>query len=87
MQKMENWAHRLYPKMQFEEFIDKIESLGSKKEVQVSKTSGFTMRMKRKEFYMEEKSSSSRNRSHRMCSYFPSVLFFLFYFYYLALSL
>ncbi|XP_051755667.1 LOW QUALITY PROTEIN: TIMELESS-interacting protein [Ctenopharyngodon idella] len=34
MQKMENWAHRLYPKMQFEEFIDKVESLGSKKEVQ-----------------------------------------------------
>lgn len=35
MQKMENWAHRLYPKMQFEEFIDKVESLGGKKEVQV----------------------------------------------------
>lgn len=34
MQKMENWAHRLYPKMQFEEFIDKVESLGGKKEVQ-----------------------------------------------------
>ncbi|XP_048040472.1 TIMELESS-interacting protein [Megalobrama amblycephala] len=34
MQKMENWAHRLYPKMQFEEFIDKVEGLGSKKEVQ-----------------------------------------------------
>uniref|UniRef100_A0A8C1BN13 TIMELESS-interacting protein n=2 Tax=Cyprinus carpio TaxID=7962 RepID=A0A8C1BN13_CYPCA len=34
LQKMENWAHRLYPKMQFEEFIDKVESLGSKKEVQ-----------------------------------------------------
>lgn len=35
LQKMENWAHRLYPKMQFEEFIDKVESLGGKKEVQV----------------------------------------------------
>ncbi|KAK2913865.1 hypothetical protein Q8A67_002264 [Cirrhinus molitorella] len=34
LQKMENWAHRLYPKMQFEEFIDKVESLGNKKEVQ-----------------------------------------------------
>lgn len=34
LQKMENWAHRLYPKMQFEEFIDKVESLGGKKEVQ-----------------------------------------------------
>ncbi len=31
----QNWAHRLYPKMQFEEFIDKLESLGGKKEVQV----------------------------------------------------
>lgn len=35
MQKMENWAHRLYPKLQFEDFIDKVERLGSKKEVQV----------------------------------------------------
>uniref|UniRef100_A0A3Q0R1W3 TIMELESS-interacting protein n=1 Tax=Amphilophus citrinellus TaxID=61819 RepID=A0A3Q0R1W3_AMPCI len=34
MQKMENWAHRLYPKLQFEDFIDKVEKLGSKKEVQ-----------------------------------------------------
>lgn len=35
MQKMENWAHRLYPKVQFEEFIDRVEKLGKKKEVQV----------------------------------------------------
>lgn len=35
MQKMENWAHRLYPKVQFEEFIDRVERLGKKKEVQV----------------------------------------------------
>ncbi|XP_064169372.1 TIMELESS-interacting protein [Anguilla rostrata] len=34
MQKMENWAHRLYPKLQFEDFMDKLESLGNKKEVQ-----------------------------------------------------
>ncbi|XP_029000137.1 TIMELESS-interacting protein [Betta splendens] len=34
MQKMENWAHRLYPKLQFEGFIDKVEKLGQKKEVQ-----------------------------------------------------
>ncbi|XP_071345845.1 TIMELESS-interacting protein isoform X2 [Trachinotus anak] len=34
MQKMENWAHRLYPKLQFEDFIDKVEKLGNKKEVQ-----------------------------------------------------
>ncbi|XP_034016568.1 TIMELESS-interacting protein [Thalassophryne amazonica] len=34
MQKMENWAHRLYPKLQFEDFIDKVEKLGSKKDVQ-----------------------------------------------------
>ncbi|GCC34815.1 TIMELESS-interacting protein [Chiloscyllium punctatum] len=31
---MEHWAHRLYPKLQFEEFIEKVEALGSKKEVQ-----------------------------------------------------
>lgn len=35
MQKMENWAHRLYPKLQFDDFIDKVEKLGNKKEVQV----------------------------------------------------
>ncbi|KAK2919869.1 TIMELESS-interacting protein [Channa argus] len=34
MQKMENWAHRLYPKLQFEDFIDRVEKLGNKKEVQ-----------------------------------------------------
>ncbi|NWY59354.1 TIPIN protein, partial [Chionis minor] len=31
---MEHWAHRLFPKLQFEDFIDRVESLGSKKEVQ-----------------------------------------------------
>ncbi|KAM3849252.1 TIMELESS-interacting protein [Diretmus argenteus] len=34
MHKMENWAHRLYPKLQFSDFIDKVEKLGSKKDVQ-----------------------------------------------------
>lgn len=34
MQKMENWAHRLFPKLQFEDFIDRVEKLGKKKEVQ-----------------------------------------------------
>ncbi|CAL8244063.1 unnamed protein product [Lota lota] len=34
MQKMENWAHRLYPKLQFDDFMDKVEKLGSKKDVQ-----------------------------------------------------
>lgn len=32
---MEHWAHRLFPKLQFEDFIDRVEYLGSKKEVQV----------------------------------------------------
>ncbi|XP_028679679.1 TIMELESS-interacting protein [Erpetoichthys calabaricus] len=34
MQHMEHWAHRLYPKLQFEDFINKLEVLGNKKEVQ-----------------------------------------------------
>ncbi|XP_010164015.2 LOW QUALITY PROTEIN: TIMELESS-interacting protein, partial [Antrostomus carolinensis] len=34
IQHMEHWAHRLFPKLQFEDFIDKVESLGNKKEVQ-----------------------------------------------------
>uniref|UniRef100_A0A8C0EM17 TIMELESS-interacting protein n=1 Tax=Bubo bubo TaxID=30461 RepID=A0A8C0EM17_BUBBB len=34
IQHMEHWAHRLFPKLQFEDFIDRVESLGSKKEVQ-----------------------------------------------------
>ncbi|NXG45188.1 TIPIN protein, partial [Psilopogon haemacephalus] len=34
MRHMEHWAHRLFPKLQFEDFIDKVESLGNKKEVQ-----------------------------------------------------
>lgn len=31
---MEHWAHRLFPKLQFEAFIDRVEYLGNKKEVQ-----------------------------------------------------
>ncbi|XP_026711860.1 TIMELESS-interacting protein isoform X2 [Athene cunicularia] len=34
IQHMEHWAHRLFPKLQFEDFVDRVESLGSKKEVQ-----------------------------------------------------
>ncbi|KAM9817573.1 TIMELESS-interacting protein [Neosynchiropus ocellatus] len=34
MSRMENWAHRLFPKLQFEDFIDRVERLGSKKDVQ-----------------------------------------------------
>uniref|UniRef100_A0A672JMK7 TIMELESS-interacting protein n=1 Tax=Salarias fasciatus TaxID=181472 RepID=A0A672JMK7_SALFA len=34
MQRMENWAHRLFPKLRFEDFIDRVEKLGAKKEVQ-----------------------------------------------------
>ncbi|KAK0140081.1 TIMELESS-interacting protein [Merluccius polli] len=34
MQKMENWAHRLYPKLSFDDFMVKVEKLGSKKDVQ-----------------------------------------------------
>lgn len=31
---MEHWAHRLFPRLQFEDFIDRVEYLGNKKEVQ-----------------------------------------------------
>ncbi|XP_030045338.1 TIMELESS-interacting protein [Microcaecilia unicolor] len=31
---MEHWAHRLFPKLQFDDFVDRMETLGNKKEVQ-----------------------------------------------------
>ncbi|XP_060611347.2 TIMELESS-interacting protein [Anolis sagrei] len=31
---MEHWAHRLFPKLQFQEFVDRVETLGNKKPVQ-----------------------------------------------------
>ncbi|CAH2274474.1 TIMELESS-interacting [Pelobates cultripes] len=31
---MENWAHRLFPKLRFEDFLNRLETLGGKKEVQ-----------------------------------------------------
>ncbi|CAM5087592.1 unnamed protein product [Natator depressus] len=31
---MEHWAHRLFPKLQFDDFMERVESLGNKKEVQ-----------------------------------------------------
>ncbi|XP_041360581.1 chromosome segregation in meiosis protein 3-like isoform X2 [Gigantopelta aegis] len=34
MGKLEHWAHRLFPKMPFDEVLEKIEKLGSKKDVQ-----------------------------------------------------
>lgn len=34
MKNMEHWAHRLFPKMQFDDIIDRMEVLGSKREVQ-----------------------------------------------------
>ncbi|KAM4747973.1 TIMELESS-interacting protein [Rhinophrynus dorsalis] len=34
IRQMENWAHRLFPKLQFEDFINRLEFLGNKKEVQ-----------------------------------------------------
>ncbi|XP_006831577.1 PREDICTED: TIMELESS-interacting protein [Chrysochloris asiatica] len=34
IRQMEHWAHRLFPKLQFEDFVDRVEYLGNKKEVQ-----------------------------------------------------
>lgn len=39
MRHLEHWGHRLFPKMTFEEVLDRVERLGSKKEVQVLKIS------------------------------------------------
>uniref|UniRef100_A0A915J043 TIMELESS-interacting protein n=1 Tax=Romanomermis culicivorax TaxID=13658 RepID=A0A915J043_ROMCU len=36
MTKLEHWAHRLYPKFTFDDFLWKMENLGSKKSVQVA---------------------------------------------------
>lgn len=35
MKKLEHWAHRLYPKFQFDDCLDKIAALGKKKGVSV----------------------------------------------------
>ena len=32
---LEHWAHRLFPKATFDEFIERMEKLGTKREVQV----------------------------------------------------
>ncbi|XP_075063690.1 TIMELESS-interacting protein [Mixophyes fleayi] len=34
IRKMENWGNRLFPKLQFEDFLSRLELLGNKKEVQ-----------------------------------------------------
>lgn len=34
MARLEHWSHRLFPKLQFDDFIEKLEKLGSKKVVQ-----------------------------------------------------
>ena len=35
MRNMEHWAHRLFPKMPFDEVLERVERLGAKREVQV----------------------------------------------------
>lgn len=35
MRYLEHWAHRLFPMMPFDEVLERIEKLGTKKEVQV----------------------------------------------------
>ena len=35
MSTFEHWAHRLYPKLAFDDCLEKIESLGHKREIQV----------------------------------------------------
>ncbi|CAD6224812.1 GSCOCG00005565001-RA-CDS [Cotesia congregata] len=34
MKRLEHWGHRLFPKYQFDDFIEKLEALGTKKELQ-----------------------------------------------------
>lgn len=36
MRYLEHWTHRLFPKMPFDEVLERIEKLGTKKEVQVN---------------------------------------------------
>jgi len=36
MSGLEHWAHRLFPKMSFDDFIERLERLGSKKELMAS---------------------------------------------------
>lgn len=35
MRYLEHWTHRLFPKMPFDEVLERIERLGTKREVQV----------------------------------------------------
>ena len=35
MKRMEHWAHRLFPKLEFDDFVERLEKLGTKKELQV----------------------------------------------------
>jgi len=41
MSRLEHWAHRLFPKMSFDDFIERLEKLGSKKEIMASLISVF----------------------------------------------
>ena len=37
MSRLEHWAHRLFPKLTFDDFVERLEKLGVKKEIQVIK--------------------------------------------------
>ena len=60
---MEHWAHRLYPKMPFDELIERVERLGQKKDVQVIAKLlfiSFTMRQLGEVIFFKEESPTFR---------------------------
>uniref|UniRef100_A0ABM5EY45 TIMELESS-interacting protein n=1 Tax=Pogona vitticeps TaxID=103695 RepID=A0ABM5EY45_9SAUR len=60
---MEHWAHRLFPKLQFEEFVDRVERLGSKNTVQAClKRIRLDLPILHEDFPEEQQQRIERNR-------------------------
>ncbi len=56
--KMEHWAHRLFPQLPFDNFLETVERVGHKKPVQVTRSCHLSNRYTKKLFWIVTKSGS-----------------------------
>ncbi|KAG8288993.1 hypothetical protein J6590_007749 [Homalodisca vitripennis] len=71
MGRLQHWAHRLMPSLQFDDCLKKIESLGNKKEVVISATRENTMSKEIPKNFNKPESSSSTQKVKKKCKYAP----------------
>uniref|UniRef100_A0A6V7K031 TIMELESS-interacting protein n=1 Tax=Bracon brevicornis TaxID=1563983 RepID=A0A6V7K031_9HYME len=73
MKRLEHWGHRLFPKYQFDDFLEKVEALGSKKELQVFLTK-YRRNMLQDDIVAEESDKEERASSPEPVDEFDQLI-------------